>query len=138
MSPVNVLYHKNLAPIDVCSDGRRYKRFVREESVIMDFRDQKATGNLVNLSATGLFATFARGVSLPGVRERVSIHIDLDGQGNALDIDGVVVRLRHPRENEPNDHVGVAVDFSDTDQASKYRIGSIINFLIVKDNNYHS
>jgi|WetSurMetagenome_2_1015567.scaffolds.fasta_scaffold00429_18 hypothetical protein len=138
MCAVNVLYHKNVAPIEVFSDGRRYKRFVREESVSISFRGQKSTGNVVNLSATGLFATFAQGVPLPSVSEKVLIHIELDGKDSALDISGTVVRIQPPGEYESHDITGVAVDYSGLDLAAKYRIGSIINFLLVKDNNYNT
>jgi hypothetical protein len=132
------LYHKNVAPIEVHSDGRRFKRFVREESVAISFRGQKATGNLVNLSPAGLFATFGRDVPLPLVSENVAIHIELDGKDNTLDISGNVVRIQTPKENEPHDHIGVAVDFKGLDNAAKFRIASIINYLLVKDNNYNS
>jgi|GEM_PF-1743875 len=132
------LYQKNVAPIEVHSDGRRFKRFVREESVSIVFRDQKATGNLVNLSPAGLFATFPKDVPLPSLAENVMINIDLDDKGNALDINGSVVRIQPPRMHEANDHIGVAVDFSGLDRAAKFRIGSIINYLLVKDHNYNT
>lgn len=134
---MNALYHKNVAPIEVLSDGRRYKRFVREEAVSIGFRGQKATGNLVNLSATGLYAIFSRGLPLPAVSEEVLVHIELDGQDNVLDIRGRVVRIRMPGENESNDVTGVAVDFSGLDLPSKFRIKKIIDYLLVTDNNYN-
>jgi hypothetical protein len=135
---MKALYNKNLAPIEVLSDGRRYKRFTREESVSIYFRGQKATGSLVNLSATGMFATFASGLPLPSVSEEVSVHIELDGKDNVLDIRGPVVRIQPPGEYESNQVTGVAVDFSGLDLPVKYRLKKIINYLLVRDNNYNA
>jgi hypothetical protein len=135
---MNALYHKNLAPIEVFSDGRRYKRFMREESVSITFRGQKVTGNLVNLSATGLLAAFASSVALPAISESVSAHIELDGKDNVFDIDGIVVRIRKPGEFESSNLVRVAIDYSGLDLAAQFRISKLINYLLVTDGNYNS
>jgi hypothetical protein len=132
------LYHKNLAPIEVHSDGRRYKRFTREESVTITFRGKRATGNLVNLSPSGLFATFPKVLQLPSVSEEVSVHIELDGKDNVLDINGPVVRIQPPGEYESNDVYGVAIDFGGLDLAAQNRIKKIIEYLLVRDSNYNA
>ena len=133
---MDTLDHKNLAPIEVLSDGRRYKRFLREETVRIDFRGQTSTGNLANLSATGLLATFSSGSMLPSVSETVAVHIDIDGRENVLDIQGLVVRIQIPTEYEVKDVIEIAVNFNDLRPASRHRLQKLINFLLVKDKNY--
>jgi hypothetical protein len=130
------LSHKNVAPIEVHSDGRRYKRFAREEAVRITFRGQDATGNLANLSATGLLATFSSSDTLPAVSEKVAVHIDIDGRDNVLDVQGVVVRIQIPAEYEVKDGIEIAVNFSDLLPAAKHSLQKLINFLLVRDKNY--
>ncbi len=133
---MDTLAHKNVAPIEVLSDGRRYKRFSREETVRIDFRGQTATGNLANLSATGLLATFSSSSILPACSETVSVHIDIDGRENVLDVQGLVVRIQIPTEYEVKDVIEIAVNFSDLRPAAKHSLQKLINFLLIKDKNY--
>jgi len=135
---MKALYHKNVAPVEVLSDGRRYKRFVREEAVSISFRGQIATGNLVNLSATGLLASFGRQAPLPGISEEVSVFIEVDGRDNVLDIGGTVVRIQIPEGLESGDGTEIAIDFREMRRSAKNGLDKIINYLLVKGSDYNS
>jgi hypothetical protein len=133
---LNALSHSNIAPIEVLSDGRRYKRFVREEAVRISFRGNTATGNLANLSATGLLAIFGSSSVLPAVAEEVAVHIEVDNRDDVLDLNGTVVRIQISDSYESKDIIEIAVDFRDVLPASRHGLRKLINYLLSKDRAY--
>lgn len=132
------LFDKQVRPLEVLSEGRRYKRFIKEGAVTFSFREQSATGNLVNLSVSGLLADFASSNSLPGMSEKVEIRLEAGGSANILDIQGTVVRIQVPRDYEKHDLIEIAVNFNDMHPAAKYGLQKLIKHLLVRTESYKS
>jgi len=129
---MNARLNNQLAPIEVLSEGRRYQRFVKEGAAAITFRGLTVTGNLVNLSVSGVLANFSSKDSLPGIFEEVNIHLEAAGQDNILELHGTVVRIQVPREYEKQDLIEIAVNFVDLHPAAKHGLQKLIKYLLVK------
>jgi hypothetical protein len=129
---MNARLNNQLASIEVLSEGRRYQRFVKEGAVTIAFRDRTATGNLVNLSVSGLLANFSSKERLPGMAEKVAVHLEAGGKDNVLELQGEVVRIQMPREYEQQDLIEIAVNFDDLQPAAKHGLQKLIKYLLVK------
>ncbi len=130
------LFGGNVKPIDVLSEGRRYKRFVKEAAVSVTFRGQTATGSLVNVSVSGMLANFPSTGVLPGMSEKLVIHLEIGGRDNVLEMQGTVVRIQIPREYENRDMIEIAVHFSDLTPAARHGIRKLIKFLVIQAKGY--
>jgi c-di-GMP-binding flagellar brake protein YcgR len=128
--------NENLAQVKVQSDGRRYKRFVQEGGISITFRENTITGNLVNLSATGLLAYFDSNSTLPVMSENVAVHIEVDGEDNILNVAGTVVRLQPPNDSEATDIIELAIDFVNLNPSARNGIQKLIKYLLVKSKSY--
>lgn len=124
--------NNQLAPIEVLSEGRRYQRFVKEGAAAITFRGQTVTGNLVNLSVSGLLANFSIKDTLPGMSEKVDIYLEAGGKDNILELSGTVVRIQMPREYEQQDLIEIALNFGDLQPAAKHGLQKLIKYLLVK------
>lgn len=129
---MNASLNNQMAPIEVLSEGRRYQRFVKEGSAAITFRGQTVTGNLVNLSVSGLLADFSSKDPLPGMDEKVDIHLEAGGKDNILELHGAVVRIQMPREYEQQDLIEIAVNFGDLQPAAKHGLQKLIKYLLTK------
>ncbi|MGO9378540.1 MAG: PilZ domain-containing protein [Dissulfurispiraceae bacterium] len=129
---MNARLNNQLAPIEVLSEGRRYQRFVKEGAATITFRGLTVTGNLVNLSVSGVLANFSSRDPLPGMSEEVNIHLEAGGQDNILELHGTIVRIQVPREYENQDLIAIAVNFVDLRPAVKHGLQKLIEYLLVK------
>ena len=129
---MNARLNNQLASIEVLSEGRQYQRFVKEGAVTITFRDRTATGNLVNLSVSGLLANFSSKDRLPGMAEKVAIHLEAGGKDNVMELQGEVVRIQMPKEYEQQDLIEIAVNFDDLQPAAKHGLQKLIKYLLVK------
>lgn len=133
---VRDLFNNHVAPLEVMSEGRRYKRFLKEGTITITFRGQTATGNLVNLSVAGLLANFPSSNPLPGLSETVSIRLEAGGPDNVLEVQGTVVRIQVPRDYEKMSFIEIAVNFTDLSPAAKHDLQKLIKYLLVKAISY--
>jgi hypothetical protein len=129
---MNAPLNNNMAPIEVLSEGRHYQRFVKEGAAAITFRGQTVTGNLVNLSVSGLLADFSSKDILPGMSETVDIYLEAGGKDNILELTGTVVRIQVPREYDKQDLIEIAVNFGDLQPAAKHGLQKLIKYLLVK------
>ncbi len=129
---MNARLNNQLAPIEVLSEGRCYQRFVKEGAATITFRGLTVTGNLVNLSVSGVLANFSSRDPLPGMSEEVNIHLEAGGQDNILELHGTIVRIQVPREYENQDLIAIAVNFVDLRPAVKHGLQKLIEYLLVK------
>lgn len=130
------LFSGNVKPIDVLSEGRRYKRFVKDAAVSVTFRGQTATGSLVNVSVSGMLANFPSAGALPGMSEKITVHLEIGGKDNVLEMNGTVVRIQVPREYESRDMIEIAINFSDLTPAARHAIQKLIKFLVIQAKGY--
>jgi len=124
------LFNNHVKNLEVLSEGRHYKRFIKEGAVSVAFREQTATGNLVNLSVSGLLADFASSSPLPSIFEKVAIHLEAGGMDNILEVQGSVVRIQVPKDIEKQDLIEIAVNFSDLHPSVKYGLQKLIKYLL--------
>jgi len=124
------LLNNHIKTLEVLSEGRHYKRFIKEGAVSLAFRGQTATGNLVNLSVSGLLADFASSSPLPSVAEKVSVHLEAGGRDNILEVQGSVVRVQVPADFEKQDLTEIAVNFGDLHPSVKNGLQKLIKYLL--------
>jgi hypothetical protein len=130
------LFNNHVKTLEVMSEGRHYKRFIKEGAISVAFRGQTATGNLVNLSVSGLLADFASSDSLPGMSEKVAVHLEAGGMDNILEVQGSVVRIQVPKDIEKQDLIEIAVNFVDLHPSAKYGLQKLIKYLLVNAIHY--
>jgi hypothetical protein len=130
------LFSGAVKPIDVLSDGRRYRRFVKDAGVSVTFGGQAATGNLVNISVSGMLTNFPSSGTLPRMSEKVEVHLEVGGKDNILEMRGTVVRIQVPKQYEKQDMIEIAIDFSDLTPASRHGIQKLIKFLVIQAKGY--
>jgi len=130
------LFNNHVKTLEVLSEGRNYKRFIKEGAISIDFRGQTATGNLVNLSVSGLLADFASSSPLPGISEKVAVHLEAGGMDNILEVQGSIVRIQVPKDVEKQDLIEIAVNFVDLRPSAKYSLQKLIKYLLVNAIHY--
>jgi hypothetical protein len=130
------LMNNHVKTLEVLSEGRNYKRFIKEGAVSVAFRGQMATGNLVNLSVSGLLADFASISPLPGISEKVAVHLEVGGVDNTLEVQGSVVRIQVPKDIEKQDVIEIAVNFGELPPSVKYGLQKLIKYLLVNALHY--
>ncbi|HMK57128.1 MAG TPA: PilZ domain-containing protein [Dissulfurispiraceae bacterium] len=128
--------NNQMASIEVLSEGRRYQRFVKEGAVALIFGERSATGNLVNLSVSGLLANFRSSDPLPGMSDRVDMRLEAGGLDNMLELNGTVVRVQVSRDLDKQDMIELAIDFGDLSPAAKHGLQQLINYLLLKAARY--
>jgi len=130
------LMNNHVKTLEVLSEGRNYKRFIKEGAISVAFRGQTATGNLVNLSVSGLLADFPNSSLLPGMSEKVTVHLEVGGVDNILEIQGSVVRIQVPKDIEKQDVIEIAVNFGDMHPSVRYGLQKLIKYLLVNALHY--
>jgi hypothetical protein len=130
------LFNNHVKTLEVLSEGRNYKRFIKEGAISVAFRGQTATGNLVNLSVSGLLADFPNSSLLPGMSEKVTVHLEVGGVDNILEIQGSVVRIQVPKDIEKQDVIEIAVNFGDMHPSVRYGLQKLIKYLLVNALHY--
>jgi len=128
--------NNQMAPIEVMSEGRRYQRFVKEGAVSLTIGRRSVSGNLVNLSISGLLSNFLSSQPLPEMSDKVDIRLEAGGRENMLELNGTVVRIQVPRELDKQDMIEIAVDFGELPPAAKHALQQLINYLLVKAARY--
>jgi len=126
------LFNNSVKPLEVMSEGRLFKRFVREGAISITFRGQTATGNLVNLSVSGLLANFSSGDTLPGMSEKIDMRLEAGSSDNVLEVPGTVVRMQVPRDYEKQDLIEIAVNFGELEPSAKHGLQKLINYLLIR------
>ncbi len=130
------MINSNEKTVEVMSEGRLFKRFVKEGAVSISFRGSTATGNLVNLSVSGLLANFSSSNPLPGMSEKVEMRLEAGGKDNILDVHGTVVRIQVPKDYERQDLIEIAVNFGELSASAKYGLQRLIKYLLVTTTGY--
>ena len=132
------LFDNKVKTTEVLSEGRNYRRFIKEGAISIEFRGQTATGNLVNLSISGLLADFASSSMLPGISEQVSIRLEAVGLDNITEIQGSVVRIQVPKDLEKQHLIEIAVNFRDLHPSAKHGLQKLIKYLLVNAIHYRT
>jgi hypothetical protein len=130
------LLNNHMKSLEVLSEGRYYKRFIKEGAISVAFRGQRATGNLVNLSVSGLLADFAISGPLPNISEKVTVSLEVGGMDNIVEVHGSIVRIQVPKNFEKQDLIEIAVNFSDLQPSAKYGLQKLIKYLLVNALHY--
>jgi len=126
----------NAKTLEVMSEGRLFKRFAKEGAVSITFDGRTVTGNIVNLSVSGLLANFPGSGPLPGVSEKIEMRLEAGGKENVLDVQGTVVRIQVPADYERQDLMEIAVNFGEITPPVKYGLQKLIQYLQVTTTSY--
>lgn len=129
---MNTRLNNQLSRIEVLSEGRSYQRFVKEGAAAVTFRGLTVTGNLVNLSVSGLLANFPSKDTLPSMHDKVDLRVEAGGKENILELHGTVVRIQLPREYQRQDMIEIAVNFGELHPAAKHGLQKLIKYLLLK------
>jgi hypothetical protein len=130
------MIQNNEKTVEVMSEGRLFKRFVKEGAISITFRGQTTTGSLVNLSVSGLLANFPSNDPLPGMAEKIEIRLEVGGKGNVLDVQGTIVRIQVPKDYEQQDLIEIAMNFGELSPSARYSLQKLIKYLLVKTTGY--
>jgi len=130
------LIRDNAKTLEVVSEGRAFKRFANEGAVSMTFGGRTATGNIVNLSVSGLLANFSSNAPLPNLSENVEMRLEAASKENVLDLKGMVVRVQPPKDYERQDLIEIAVNFGEIEPSVKYGLERLIKYLQVTTTSY--
>jgi hypothetical protein len=130
------LFNNGVKPLEVMSEGRLFKRFVRDGTVSITFSGQTVTGNLVNLSVSGLLADFSSRGPLPGMSDNIIVRLEAESTENILDLPGTVVRMQVPGDYQKQDLIEMAVNFSELEPSLKAGLQKLIKYLLVRTITY--
>jgi two-component system chemotaxis response regulator CheY len=112
-------------------DRRQFERLVTSNPVTIHRKgDKSVSGNLIDISAGGLFGIFPRSASLPFVMDDVSLDIFYKNQEEntaaTLSLQGFVIRLQAAEVSRTTDNIKIAVKF---DEASANGNSDLLKFL---------
>src|SRR5271169_4048658 len=100
-------------------DRRQSERLYVTGTALVHFRDLVATGNIIDLSAGGIFCTFDRQNPIPAIFEKVMLDLKLEDGQKTNGIEGFVIRIQAAEAFIDAAEVKLAFKFMDSPSSEK-------------------
>jgi DNA-binding response OmpR family regulator len=118
---------QKMAEVDGRFDRRQHERVELSGSATMGFGTQSPTGEIIDISMGGFFATFSRKAGIPQILERTVVEVKNREGSQASGIDGFVIRIQAAEAFPDSEYIKVAVKFLDMDENKKKELQHLIS-----------